>query len=185
MAAQAPQCEIGFRAPDFELPSTHGRIVRLADVAGPNGTVIAFICNHCPYVTAVIDRMVRDAKDLAPLGVSTVAICSNDADSYPEDSFENMKVFAERHSFPFPYLHDASQEVARAYGAICTPDFFGFSSNLSLQYRGRLDASRKEAGPENLKRELFEAMRQIAETGVGPDEQFPAMGCSIKWCEAT
>lgn len=183
MAAQAPLCDTGFKAPGFELPSTAGKIVRLADVAGPKGTVVAFICNHCPYVKAVIDRLVRDANDLAELGVATVAICSNDADAYPEDSFDNMKLFAKEHAFPFPYLHDASQDVARAFGAVCTPDFFGFDGDLALKYRGRLDASRKEAGPDDLERELYTAMRMIAETGAGPEDQFPAMGCSIKWRE--
>jgi len=124
---------------------------------------------------------VRDAADLAPLGVTTVAICSNDAEGYPEDSFENMRRFAEGHRFTFPYLHDASQQVARAYDAVCTPDFFGFDADLTLQYRGRLDASRASPGPANARRELFEAMRQIAETGQGPHEQNASVGCSIKW----
>jgi peroxiredoxin len=181
MAAEAPQCEIGFRAPHFRLAATDGRLLELNDVAGRKGTVIAFICNHCPYVQAIIHRLARDAKELEPLGVATVAICSNDAEAYPEDSFENMGLFAEQHGLPFPYLHDATQEVARGYGAVCTPDFFGFDGDLRLKHRGRLDASRKEAGPDDLDRELFDAMRMIAETGAGPEWQNPSLGCSIKW----
>ncbi len=181
MAAQAPQVEIGFRAPNFELPATDGRTMRLADVAGPKGTVVAFICNHCPYVKAITERLVRDARDLGRLGVHVVAINANDAVSHPEDSFANMKVFAANNGFPFPYLYDESQEVARAYGAVCTPDFFGFDAGLTLKYRGRLDASRKEAAAAGAHRELFQAMVQIAESGTAPREQLPALGCSIKW----
>ena len=142
MAATPPVCDFGEKAPDFELPATDGRRYRLADLKGPKGTVVVFMCNHCPYVKAVIDRLIRDAKDLATLGVNTIAICSNDATSYPADSFENMRRWAEEKGFPFPYLHDESQEVARAYGAVCTPDFFGYNADLELQYRGRLDASK-------------------------------------------
>jgi hypothetical protein len=145
--------------------------------------VVAFICNHCPYVKAVIDRIVRDAGDLADIGVGFVAISSNDVSAYPEDSFENMKLFAEAHRFPFPYLYDEDQSVARAWGAVCTPDFFGFNAQMQLQYRGRLDASRRETGPEDLRRDLYEAMRQVAETGKGPEDQIASMGCSIKWKE--
>jgi thiol-disulfide isomerase/thioredoxin len=150
-------------------------------VAGERGTLVAFICNHCPYVLAVIDRLVRDARELAPLGIGVVAISANDAISYPDDSFPNMKAFAAHHGLPFPYLYDESQAVARAYGAVCTPDFFGFDAGLKLAYRGRLDASRNAPAPAGARRELFEAMRLIAETGAGPAEQFPAVGCSIKW----
>ena len=181
MAAEAPQCEPGVRAPEFELAATDGRFLSLADVSGEKGTVVAFICNHCPYVHAVIDRLVRDAKELATLGIATVGICSNDAEAYPEDSFDNMKKFAAAHDLPFPYLHDTTQQVARSYGAVCTPDFFGFDADLALRYRGRLDASRKQAGPDDLDRELFNAMRLIAKTGAGPKQQFHALGCSIKW----
>lgn len=184
MAAQAPEVEIGFRAPSFELPASDGRVLRLADVAGSKGTVVAFICNHCPYVKAVGARLARDARDLAPLGVNVVAINANDAVAYPEDSFDKMKDFAAEYGFDFPYLFDESQDVARTYGAVCTPDFFGFDADLTLKYRGRLDASRKEEGPADARRELFEAMRQIAETGTAPREQNPALGCSIKWREA-
>ena len=181
MAATPPVCDFDRPAPDFKLPATDGRSYGLSDVAGENGTLVMFICNHCPYVLAVLDRIVRDAVDLQALGVGVAAICSNDAKTYPVDSVANMKAMAEKHAFPFPYLHDEDQSVARRYGAACTPDFFGFNRDLGLQYRGRLDASRAQAGPADLRRDLFEAMRQVAETGRGPAEQVPSMGCSIKW----
>jgi hypothetical protein len=146
--------------------------------------VIVFMCNHCPYVKAVIDRLIRDARDLEAIGVSTIAISSNDASTYPADSFDNMKRWAEEKGFPFKYLHDESQAVARAYGAVCTPDFFGYDADLKLQYRGRLDESKREAAAPTARRELYEAMKQVAETGRGPDEQIPSMGCSIKWKDA-
>jgi peroxiredoxin len=180
MAATPPVCNFGEKAPDFELPATDGRTYSLADLRGPKGTLVIFICNHCPYVKAIIDRLIRDARDLDALGVRTVAICSNDATTHPGDSFENMQRWAEEKAFPFPYLHDESQAVARAYGAVCTPDFFGYNADLALQYRGRLDAS-KTTLVEGARRELFEAMRQVAQTGNGPAEQIPSMGCSIKW----
>jgi peroxiredoxin len=181
MAAETPLCNFGWKAPDFALPGVDGKTGSFDDIKGENGTLVMFICNHCPYVKAVIDRAVRDAKELKAYGINTVAICSNDAEHYPEDSFANMKRFAEEHGFTFPYLHDESQEVARRYDAICTPDFFGFNDKVELQYRGRLDASRKEAGPADARRDLFEAMKEIARTGNGPREQIPSMGCSIKW----
>lgn len=181
MAAQAPHADLGLKAPPFTLPSTDGRTLSLADLKGKRGTLIMFICNHCPYVQAVIDRAVRDASELAPLGVATIAICSNDAARYPEDSFDNMRSFARQHHVPFPYLHDETQEVATAYGAVCTPDFFGFNDKLELEYRGRLDEGRTEPPPKGAKRELLEAMRLIAETGKGPQRQMPSVGCSIKW----
>ena len=180
-AVSPPVCDFGWKAPGFSLPSTDGRALSYDDVAGSNGTLIMFICNHCPFVLAVLDRMIRDAKDLAHLGVGVAAICSNDATTHPADSFENMTRLAVEHGFPFPYLHDEDQSVARAYDAMCTPDFFGFNAAGDLQYRGRLDASRGSAGPVDLRRDLFEAMRQVAETGRGPREQVPSMGCSIKW----
>jgi peroxiredoxin len=183
MAAIPPVCNFGERAPGFTLPATDGGSYSLADLKGPKGTVVVFMCNHCPYVKAVIDRLIRDAKDLAALGVNTVAISSNDAASYPADGFENMRRWAEEKGFPFKYLHDESQDVARAYGAVCTPDFFGYDADLGLQYRGRLDAS-KTTLVEGARRELYEAMRGVAETGRGPQEQVPSMGCSIKWKEA-
>lgn len=184
MAAHPPICDFGWKAIDAELPGVDGKAHRLFDHQGGNGLLVAFICNHCPYVKAVIDRLVRDASELAAFGIGTVAISANDAEHYPEDSFENMKRFAAAHAFPFPYLYDEDQSVARAYGAVCTPDFFGFNSNLGLQYRGRIDASRKEAAPGEVRRDLFEAMKQIAETGEGPREQVASVGCSIKWKEA-
>jgi peroxiredoxin len=183
MAAVAPVCNFGEKAKPFELPATDGRRYRLEDLVGPKGLVLVFMCNHCPYVKAIIDKLIRDAKDLAAIGVNTAAICSNDATAYPEDSFENMKRWAEEKKFPFPYLHDESQEVARAYGAVCTPDFFGYNARLELQYRGRLDASGRSP-VEGARRELFEAMKLVAETGKGPTEQIPSMGCSIKWKQA-
>lgn len=172
---------LGVKAPDFALPATDGKTYRLADVAGEKGTVVVFICNHCPYVKAVAPRVVADAKTLAAEGIGFVAISSNDAASYPADSFDNMKAFAEKHGFPFPYLYDESQEVARAYEAVCTPDFFGLDASGSIAYRGRLDEGRKDEPPPGARRELVEAMRTIARTGQGPAEQFPSVGCSIKW----
>jgi peroxiredoxin len=180
MAAAPPVCDFGWKAPEFRLPSTDGKSYSLSDIQGREGTLIMFICNHCPYVRAIVDRMVRDAKELQKKGIGTAAICANDAEQYPEDSFENMKAFAREHHFAFPYLHDVDQRVARAYGAVCTPDFFGFNAGLELQYRGRLDASRTQPVP-GARRELYEAMAEVARTGHGPKEQVPSMGCSIKW----
>jgi peroxiredoxin len=181
MAVSTPICDFGWPAPAFDLPATDGKRYTLEDVRGPNGTLILFICNHCPYVLAVLDRILRDARDLQALGVGVAAICSNDPETYPQDGFAPMKAMAEEKAFPFPYLHDATQAVARAYDAVCTPDFFGFDRDLGLQYRGRLDASRRETGPADLRRDLYEAMKQVAETGRGPEDQIPSMGCSIKW----
>ncbi len=181
MAAVPPVCDFDWPAPEFELPATDGKTYRLADIAGPKGTLVVFICNHCPYVLAVIDRIIRDAKELQSMGVGVAAICSNDAVTYPADGFDNMVKMAEAKGFPFPYLHDEDQSVARSYDAVCTPDFFGFNADGGLQYRGRLDASRAQPGPSDLRRDLFEAMKQVAETGRGPADQVPSMGCSIKW----
>jgi len=181
MAVTPPVCDFNWPAPDFSLPGTDGKTYTLDDVKGENGTLVMFICNHCPYVLAVLDRILRDARELQELGVGIVAISANDVDAYPQDSFENMAKLAQEQGFTFPYLYDESQDVARAYDAACTPDFFGFNADMGLQYRGRLDASRKEAGPEDLRRDLFEAMKQVAETGKGPEDQVPSMGCSIKW----
>ncbi len=180
-AATPPVCDFGWKAPGFSLPATDGQTYSLSDVAGPNGTLVMFICNHCPYVLAVLDRILRDARDLAAHGIGVVAICANDAETYPADSFPRMQELAEKHSFPFPYLHDETQDVARAWGAECTPDFFGLNAEGALQYRGRLDASGRNPGPTDARRELFEAMVQIAETGAGPRDQTPSIGCSIKW----
>ena len=180
MAVSTPICDFGWKAPEFSAPGVDGRTYALADVKGKNGTLVMFICNHCPYVTASIARIVRDAKELAAHGIGVIAINPNDAARYPDDSFVNMKSFAAKHGLPFPYVHDESQEIARAYGAACTPDFFGFNANGELQYRGELDDARMSGrAPGN--RALFDAMVQIAETGRGPKEQIPSMGCSIKW----
>ncbi len=181
MAATATDIVLDIPAPDFRLPATDGKTYALADVAGENGTVIVFICNHCPYVKAVIDRLVADARVLAADGIGFAAICSNDATDYPDDSFANMKRFALAHKFPFPYLHDETQAVARAYGAVCTPDYFGYGRDRKLKYRGRLDEGRTEPPPKGARRELVEAMRSIAATGVAPKDQIPSVGCSIKW----
>lgn len=176
-----PACEFGRQAPAFDLPATDGRRHTLDSVRGPNGLLVMFICNHCPYVKAVIDRIVRDCRELQAAGVGSVAIMSNDPAVYAEDSFDNMRRWAEELAFPFPYLYDESQAVAKAYGAVCTPDFFGFDAGLGLQYRGRLDASGRNPAPPDARRELFEAMRQVAAGGGGPREQLPSIGCSIKW----
>ena len=180
MAAVPPLCDFGWKAPGFSLPGTDRKMHALEELRGERGTLIAFICNHCPYVKAVAGRLVRDANDLRALGVATVAICANDATHYPEDGFDRMRDFATAHGLTFPYLHDESQEVARAYQAACTPDFFGFNAKLELQYRGRLDASKSVLVPE-ARRDLYEAMKLVAETGVGPHQQIASMGCSIKW----
>ncbi len=177
---ETPVCEFGKPAPDFRLPSVDGRIWTLQDARGPKGLLVMFICNHCPYVKAVRDRIVRDARELNGHGVHTVAIMSNDPTDYLEDSFDHMKKIAAELKFPFPYLYDETQGAAVAFGAVCTPDFFGYNADLQLQYRGRLDESGKEPAP-NARRDLFEAMKQIAETGRGPEDQVPGIGCSIKW----
>jgi peroxiredoxin len=184
MAATPPPVDLGMAAPGFSLPATDGRTYRLDDVAGPNGTVVVFICNHCPYVKAVIDRLAADAQVLQKEGIGFVAICSNDAKNYPEDSFDNMKRFAKAHDLPFPYLYDESQAIARAYGAVCTPDFFGFDKHRKLMYRGRLDEGRTTPPPPNARRELLEAMRHVVKTGKAPADQNASIGCSIKWKEA-
>jgi peroxiredoxin len=171
---------IGWKANDFALQGIDGKTYSLAEVRGPNGTLVVFICNHCPYVKASISRIVAEANALRQIGIGTIAIMPNDTETYPEDSFDNMKAFAARHGLTFPYVIDTTQEVARTYGAQCTPDFFGLNSQDELQYRGRLDASRMTLAA-NARRDLFEAMRQVAETGHGPKEQLPSMGCSIKW----
>jgi peroxiredoxin len=183
VSLQTPVCDFGRPAIDFSLPGVDGNLWTLEDCRGEKGLLVMFICNHCPYVKAILDRLVRDVRELRDLGVNSVAIMSNDPTQYEEDSFRNMQRVAEKHEFPFPYLLDETQIVARAYGAVCTPDFFGYNADLELQYRGRLDASRKEAAPADARRDLFEAMKQVAETGKGPEQQIPSMGCSIKWVE--
>ena len=176
--------DLGTLAPDFNLPDTvSGNTVNLQEVKGENGTIIIFLCNHCPYVIHVNEEIVSICNEYAAKGVGSVGISSNDVENYPDDSPEKMKIHAETVKYPFPYLYDEDQSVARSYDAICTPDFFGFNSDMGLQYRGRLDASRKEAGPDNLRRDLYEAMVQVARTGKGPRDQISSMGCSIKWKE--
>jgi peroxiredoxin len=181
MAAAAPLCDFGWQAVDAKLAGTDGREHTILSQSGSRGLVVAFICNHCPYVKAIIQRIVRDAHELKQLGIGFVAINANDSTAYPADSYENMQIFSRENGFPFLYLHDADQTAARSYNAVCTPDFFGFNSAGELQYRGRLDASRKLEAAADLRRDLFEAMAQIARTGQGPREQFASVGCSIKW----
>lgn len=181
VSLETPVCDFGAAAIDFDLPGVDGKQWTLQDCGGEKGTLVMFICNHCPYVKAVRERIVREVNELMPLGINAVAIMSNDPTDYPEDSFENMRKVSETFEFPFPYLLDESQAVAKAYGAVCTPDFFGYNADLGLQYRGRLDASRKETAPADARRDLFEAMKQVAETGRGPEDQIPSIGCSIKW----
>ena len=183
MPLKTPICDFGQAAKSFELKSTNNEIIKLNDVKGTNGTLVMFICNHCPYVKAVIKDIVEDCKNLKELGITAVAICSNDTINYPEDSFENMIEFAKKHQFNFPYLLDETQNIAKSYNAVCTPDFFGYNNNLELQYRGRI----REL--DNLKplragdSDLFIAMKQIVETGKGPETQIPSAGCAIKWLD--
>ena len=181
VSLETPICDFGWKAVDFSLKGVDGKTYSLADVSGPNGTLVMFICNHCPYVKAILDRLVRDVGELQERGIGAVAVMSNDPTEYPEDSFGNMRAVAEANNFTFPYVVDETQEVGRAYAAVCTPDFFGFNADLELQYRGRLDSSRKDPAPADARRELFEAMAQVAETGQGPRQQTPSIGCSIKW----
>lgn len=181
VALNPPVCDFGQAAFEFSLPGTDGRVHTLDSCKGPNGLLVMFICNHCPYVKAIIDRLIRDCRELSTLGVGCVAIMSNDVAAYPEDSPEAMRRWSEELAFPFPYLFDESQSVARSYGAVCTPDFFGYNARLELQYRGRLDASGRNAAAPDTRRELYEAMQQIAQNGSGPREQFASIGCSIKW----
>ena len=181
MAISAPICNLGWKVTDFELTDTFGAHKTLETLRGPNGLLLMFICNHCPYVKAIIDRICRDARELQAMGFGVAAVMSNDPHAYPEDSFVNMKKWAKELSFSFPYLYDPTQHVARDYGAACTPDFFGFNSELELQYRGRLDSSGIAPASPDAKRELMDAMRLIAATGNGPVEQVASIGCSIKW----
>jgi len=180
MAAQSQVCDFGWKAVDFDLPGVDGKRHTLGSARGPRGLLLMFICNHCPYVKSIRPRIVRDCKELRPHGIGSIAIMSNDPADYPEDSFENMRRVAAEFGFPFPYAFDETQDVARAYGAVCTPEFFGFNANLELQYHGRLDESKTAPIPD-ARRELFDAMVGIARTGQGPAEQTTAIGCSIKW----
>jgi peroxiredoxin len=178
---ETPVCDFGWEAVDFDLPGVDGKRYNLASVKGEKGLLVMFICNHCPYVKAVRDRIIRDVRELYQHGIGAIGIMSNDPADYPEDSFDNMARIAQEYGYPFPYVWDETQQVAKAYGAVCTPDFFGFNDKLELQYRGRLDASRKEAASLDARRDLFEGMLQVAQTGHGPAEQIPSIGCSIKW----
>ena len=180
VSLQPPLCNFGWKARDFDLPGVDGKRYSLANARGKNGLLVMFICNHCPYVKSIRERLVRDTLELQQHGINSIAIMSNDVSEYAEDSFENMKLVAEQYRYPFPYVLDESQQVAKDYGAVCTPDFFGFNASLELQYRGRLDASRKEL-VEDAPRDLYNAMLQVARTGQGPHEQIASMGCSIKW----
>ncbi|MHA1544968.1 MAG: thioredoxin family protein [Alphaproteobacteria bacterium] len=181
MAAQAGVCDFGWKAPAFELPGVDGKMWASDKLMGANGLLIMFICNHCPYVIAITARLAEDVAKMREAGIGVVAICSNDAAAYPQDSFDNMKIFASRNGFEFPYLHDVTQRVARDYDAVCTPDFFGFNARFELQYRGRIDEGGRNAPPPGARRELREAMIKVAKTGHGPAAQTPSMGCSIKW----
>ena len=178
---KTPICDFGKKADYFELKSIDNKIISLEDAKGERGTLIMFICNHCPYVKAVTKDIVEDCKKLKDLGVNSVAICANDAENYPEDSFENMILFAKKNQFDFPYLIDETQEIAKTYDAVCTPDFFGYNKNLELQYRGRLRELKNLVPVREGESDLFKAMKQIAETGKGPEQQTPSAGCSIKW----
>ena len=181
MPIQTPICDFGKKAVPFELKSTDGKILKLDEIKGENGTLIMFICNHCPYVKAVTKDIVEDCNELKKIGINSIAICSNDAVNYPEDSFENMIKFSKENNFSFPYLTDETQEVAKEYDAVCTPDFFGYNKNLELQYRGRVRELRKLIPVRNGESDLLKAMKQVAETGEGPKEQTPSAGCGIKW----
>lgn len=181
MAVNTPVCSFGWKAVDFELTDTFGVHKTLDSLRGPKGLLLMFICNHCPYVKAIIDRICRDAIELQAMGIGVAGIMSNDPHAYPEDSFANMQAIAKKFRFSFPYLYDQTQGVACDYDAVCTPDFFGFNRNLELQYRGRLDSSGITPTVPDTRRELMEAMRRIAATGQGPAEQIASIGCSIKW----
>ncbi len=180
MLLDTPICEFGWNAPDFTLKDPYGDSFTMSEQLGEKGLLIAFICNHCPYVQAIADRLAEDALELQAEGINVMAVMSNDYRYVQADSPPNMKKFAKQHGFAFPYLVDETQQVGRAYGAVCTPDFFGLNKNGELQYRGRLDDARM-GNSANRKRELVLAMKQIAETGEGPREQTPSIGCSIKW----
>ncbi len=181
MAVQkTPMCDLGAPAPDFSLPDTAGTVHSLRNMMGSNGLLVMFICNHCPYVQAVLENIVCDARELQMHGVRSVAIMSNDVQEYPEDDVVHMRKVAAQYDFPFPYLFDESQKTARDYGAVCTPDFFGYNRQFQLQYRGRLDDTMHNKGGTR-QRDLFDALVMIADTEQGPAQQIPSMGCSMKW----
>ena len=183
MPIKTPICDFGQAAKSFKLKSTNNEIINLNDVRGENGTLIMFICNHCPYVIAVIKDIIEDYKNLKELGIKAVAICSNDSINYPDDSFDKMIKFHKVHNFNFPYLIDETQEIAKSYGAVCTPDFFGYNKSLELQYRGRIRELKNLKPIITGESDLFKAMKQIAETGNGPKDQIPSKGCGIKWLD--
>jgi len=183
VSLQTPICEFGKKAHNFKLLGVDRQDWTLEKCCGEHGLLVMFISNHCPYVKAIRHKLVRDTRQLMTFGINSVAIMPNDTVSYPEDSFENMLLISKEFDFPFPYLLDETQEVARAYGAVCTPDFFGYNSNMGLQYRGRLDAAGPKSDDDTQRRDLFEAMKQVSETGKGPEQQVPSMGCSIKWAD--
>ena len=178
---KTPICDFGKKAESFKLKSTDNKIISLNDLKGEKGTLIMFICNHCPYVKAIIKDLVEDCKNLKKFGINSVAICSNDVKNYPEDSFENMIIFSKENNFSFPYLHDETQEVAKIYDAVCTPDFFAYNSDLELQYRGRIKQLKDLKPIDEGDSELFKALTLISKTGQGPVKQYPSMGCNIKW----
>jgi peroxiredoxin len=181
MAVHPPICNFGWKAPEFALTGTDGKTYALADIRGDKGTLVMFICNHCPYVKSIADRLATDVMAMQKIGIGVIAIMSNDPEYNNDDSFDNMKLFARDNGFTFPYVIDETQDIARAYDAVCTPDFFGFNASLELQYRGRIDESGRNPAPPGARRELLDAMTQIAETGQGPSAQTASMGCSIKW----
>ena len=178
---ETPICNFGEKAKSFDLLSTANKKISLNDIKGENGTLIMFICNHCPYVKAVVKDIVEDAKYLETLGIKSVAIMSNDVKNYPEDSFENMVSFSKLHNFSFPYLIDETQKIAKEYGAVCTPDFFGYNKNFELQYRGRIRELKNLKPVHKGNSDLRVAMQLIAASGKGPKNQVPSMGCNIKW----
>ncbi|WP_024792222.1 thioredoxin family protein [Candidatus Ruthturnera calyptogenae] len=181
VSTKTPICDFNTPAIDFSLKGVDEKMHTLKSCKGKNGLLVMFICNHCPYVKAIIDRIIYDTRIFKAIGINSVAIMSNNPNEYEVDSFKNMQKIAMSMNFPFPYLMDKTQQIANAYGAVCTPDFFGYNADLKLQYRGRFDASRKESIAVGIKRDLFDAMSQIATTGQGPKEQIPSIGCSIKW----
>ena len=181
VSSQPPVCEFGKKATDFDLPGVDQQRWSLEKCRGPRGLLVMFLSNHCPYVKAIRNKLARDARDLMSVGINSVAIMPNDTRAYPDDSIENMRLVSDEFDFPFPYLLDESQNTAQAYEAVCTPDFFGYNADMELQYRGRLDAAGSKSGDDTQTRELYEAMKQVAETGRGPEHQIPSMGCSIKW----
>ena len=178
---ETPICNFGEKAKNFDLISTDNKKISLNDVKGKNGTLVMFICNHCPYVKAIIKNIVEDVKYLETLNIKSVAIMSNDVKNYPEDSFENMITFSKLNNFSFPYLFDETQKIAKDYGAVCTPDFFGYNSNLELQYRGRIRELKNLKPVIKGDSDLITAMKLIVESGKGPKKQIPSMGCNIKW----